>query len=236
MNETQKIPWKRISVEAAAIVTSILLAFSIDAWWDERSDRISLTGAITNLSVEVASARGEIEGATQRNLDRIDALRKFVSLSPDELMKLDDDSIQFLAQMFAVPSPFDASGFALQGLLAGGNLDIIADEDLGAAIIEWSQFPKEIERDYADAVQVSMMRFEQIAGRGALSAIRNTRENPPIPGAVSLREALVSVRRDRAAVDLASMSIFLFENFNNQLARGIDIADKVLEASQRYVR
>ena len=35
MTETQKIPWKRISVEAAASVASILLAFAIDAWWEE---------------------------------------------------------------------------------------------------------------------------------------------------------------------------------------------------------
>jgi hypothetical protein len=236
MNDKNNIPWPRIGVEAVAILVSILLAFSIDAWWDERSDRISLTGAIKNVSAEVASARVEIERATKRNLDRIDALRKFVSLSPDELLKLDDDSIQFLGQIFAPPSPFDASGFALQGLLAGGNLDIIADEDLGAALIEWAQFPKEIERDYAEAVQLTMMRYEQIAGLGTLSAIRNTREDPPIPGAVPMREAVVAARRDLAAVDLASLSIFVFEDFNTQLATGIEIADRVLEASQRYVR
>ena len=33
-----KIPWKRISVEAAAIVASILLAFAIDAWWAELAE------------------------------------------------------------------------------------------------------------------------------------------------------------------------------------------------------
>ena len=36
MTDTQKTPWKRLSVEAVAIVTSILFAFSIDAWWDDR--------------------------------------------------------------------------------------------------------------------------------------------------------------------------------------------------------
>jgi len=37
--ETEKIPWKRLVLEATAIVASILLAFAIDAWWDERQDR-----------------------------------------------------------------------------------------------------------------------------------------------------------------------------------------------------
>ncbi len=35
MSETQNIPWKRIAVEATAIVASILLAFAIDAGWQE---------------------------------------------------------------------------------------------------------------------------------------------------------------------------------------------------------
>ena len=35
MTETQNIPWKRTAVEAAAIVASILLAFAIDAGWQE---------------------------------------------------------------------------------------------------------------------------------------------------------------------------------------------------------
>jgi len=36
MINADKIPWKRLSVEAAAIVASILLAFAIDAWWGDR--------------------------------------------------------------------------------------------------------------------------------------------------------------------------------------------------------
>jgi len=35
---TNNIQWKRISAEGAAIVVSILLAFSIQAWWDERQN------------------------------------------------------------------------------------------------------------------------------------------------------------------------------------------------------
>lgn len=35
----KRIPWQRISVEAAAIVVSILLAFGIDAWWESERER-----------------------------------------------------------------------------------------------------------------------------------------------------------------------------------------------------
>ena len=39
MNTDRKIPWPRIAVEGVAIVASILLAFSIDAWWGDRQQR-----------------------------------------------------------------------------------------------------------------------------------------------------------------------------------------------------
>ncbi len=35
---TTNIPWLRVFVEGVVIVGSILLAFGIDAWWEERSD------------------------------------------------------------------------------------------------------------------------------------------------------------------------------------------------------
>ena len=38
MTSAQKIPWLRIVTESVAIVVSILLAFAIDAWWQNRSE------------------------------------------------------------------------------------------------------------------------------------------------------------------------------------------------------
>ena len=39
MTTHQKLPWKRLFAEGTAIVLSILLAFAIDAWWEDRSDQ-----------------------------------------------------------------------------------------------------------------------------------------------------------------------------------------------------
>ena len=39
MNKLREIPWPRILAEGTAIVVSILLAFSIQAWWENRQDR-----------------------------------------------------------------------------------------------------------------------------------------------------------------------------------------------------
>jgi len=236
MSTAQTIQWKRLSAEAIAIVVSILLAFAIDAWWDERSDSIRLAGAIQNIAAEVRDARKEIENAVGRNEYRIDGMKRFLSLEPDELQELPDDSLLSFSDVFYTPSPFDTSGYALQALLAGGNLEIITDEELRGALIAWAQFPNEIERDYAEALQLSIALFERFARHSVYAAIRNDSGDLKMPDTIRFRDALVSLRRDREAVEAMAQYLFYFQDFNRQLAEGTDFADKVLSAAQAQNR
>ena len=61
MAEQQNIQWKRLTVEAAAIVGSILLAFAIDAWWADRQDRAEEQRIFLGLKSEFEQNLGLIE-------------------------------------------------------------------------------------------------------------------------------------------------------------------------------
>ena len=52
MSTTQNIHWNRIAIEGAAIVASILLAFAIDAWWEDRQERALEVEWLTKLLEE----------------------------------------------------------------------------------------------------------------------------------------------------------------------------------------
>jgi hypothetical protein len=58
MNTDREIPWPRIAVEGVAIVASILFAFAIDTWWDDRqqdaSEQIVLQTLLDDLRVKQA--------------------------------------------------------------------------------------------------------------------------------------------------------------------------------------
>ena len=62
--------------------------------------------------------------------------------------------------------------------------------------------------------------------------MRNELGDLRIPNTVQFRDALVSLRRDEEAVEALAQYLFYFEDFNSQLAEGIDLAEKVLRASQ----
>jgi len=84
MNSTQNIPWKRLSVEAAAIVVSILLAFAIDTWWDERLKRIEENEQLIRLRAEFNT-----------NIERIDERLSFSRMgeSSSEFFTLIEDGL-----------------------------------------------------------------------------------------------------------------------------------------------
>ena len=60
MAEVKRSAWKRLSIEATVIVGSILLAFAIDAWWDQRQERSLERTALIGLQSEYQNHRALI--------------------------------------------------------------------------------------------------------------------------------------------------------------------------------
>jgi hypothetical protein len=123
MSNTQTIPWRRISVEAAAIVASILLAFAIDAWWGDRDSRKQLGLELANVMSELEDNRkrveleiallGRITLAGSTLLDAMSANERITTvIVPDSL-----------AWLTTVWSPtLDASFGAVDALVSSGRL------------------------------------------------------------------------------------------------------------------
>ena len=70
MTGPQIIPWKRPTVEAAAIVASILLAFAIDAWWEERESRSSAHLALVQMLAEMREDSADLHEIREDQLAR----------------------------------------------------------------------------------------------------------------------------------------------------------------------
>jgi hypothetical protein len=60
MSKDQKIQWPRMVAEGAAIVISILLAFAIDAWWEERREIAASHEQMQSLLEEFKEGRHQL--------------------------------------------------------------------------------------------------------------------------------------------------------------------------------
>jgi len=137
MTETQKIQWKRLSVEAGVIVASILFAFAIDAWWDRRQEFEIETAYRQDLLVEMREARAELAGDDERRratLSVIDSLQK------ESATRSVPDSTLTEWILLATRNPaFFPPDAVFQDLLLSGNLHVIRSNELRYALSNYSQ-------------------------------------------------------------------------------------------------
>ena len=141
MTETQKIPWKRISVEAAAIVASILLAFSIDAWWDKRQEREAVQDILMAVFEDFQSGKSFVDYYSKMSIARQDSIDKLLKASKGGASNIIDEEIdRLLADLMFFSEPHVMSEGSIDALLSAGNLGVIESKRLRRLISGWPAF------------------------------------------------------------------------------------------------
>ncbi len=108
MANTHDIPWKRISAEGVAIVVSILLAFSIEAWWAERQERAEERGLLESLYVEFEVNRDEAAFVISVHERAIQAVATLLELSQDEILALPMEAVEEMVGSLGNPYTFNS--------------------------------------------------------------------------------------------------------------------------------
>ncbi len=66
-----QIPWLRVFVEGVVIVGSILLAFGLQAWWDERDERRAERIYLEQLRADLVGAEEQLAAAARHKRLRV---------------------------------------------------------------------------------------------------------------------------------------------------------------------
>jgi len=153
MNKGADIPWKRLSAEAAAIVGSILLAFWIDAWWDDQSDARQERALLGALLQDFETAKDEF-GKTRAGHNKVfSSMEKILywaeagSVEEDEQAEVD----VVLSNVF-YRNTFDPPMGAVDTILASGRLDLLSNTTLVTELTRWKSLVEDLnEREAAAA-------------------------------------------------------------------------------------
>jgi hypothetical protein len=165
MAESQVVPWKRVTVEAVAIVGSILLAFAIDAWWVDRQRLIEERSVLLSLYPE-AQELVRLVDRTNTYIDALrDANRRTYNASASSNTKISDTEIdQFLIAIGWHIEPSIANAPVLESLVKGGGLEVIARGELrrhmAIAMAFLDAYKEEITRD-SDFYNGALLPFLQ---------------------------------------------------------------------------
>jgi hypothetical protein len=151
------IPWLRIATESVVIVGSILLAFAIDAAWQENQDRRKEGAALSSLASEFTENRQRLMDSRNAHLrardDAVGMLRAIANRGdPPGTYELSDSLL--LRQGFV--ESFDPARGALTSLLNSGGLLLISDDSLRMALSAWPDALEDLALSEAMLREVSM--------------------------------------------------------------------------------
>lgn len=135
MAETRKIPLKRISAEIAAIIISILLAFSIDAWWDSRRDIERESMLLVTLKHDFEQNRELLKEALASNQESLATVQEFSNVIANSETAPQNFDLLY-AQSFRVQF-FEPVSATYDALFSGGDFALIRSDELRQAMVEW---------------------------------------------------------------------------------------------------
>jgi hypothetical protein len=128
---------RRIFAEGVAIVVSILLAFAIDAWWDEARERSRERTVLTGLRSEFDANRARLAGNVSEHEATHKAALSLIDLS-DSGGAVPPDSMDYLLRrVFIDAYSYNPSGGVLDGLIASGELGLVRDPELRGLLASW---------------------------------------------------------------------------------------------------
>ena len=149
MTETQSVPWKRLSVETAAIVASILLAFAIDAWWEDRQIRYEEQEVLQGLQEEFVSIHGVLTRDKARHLQRLQSLEDLLLAFDNRQPKNSGTIVDAVLLEMMYPGTSKIGNGTLDALLSSGRAEILTSRRLRTQLAAWEGVIGEVWDDQA---------------------------------------------------------------------------------------
>jgi len=137
MSNAQTIPWTRISVEAGAIVASILLAFAIDAWWDGVQERAEEREILSSLCAEFEVNQKVLARTAGIHRRILGAMQEIVSASEMDISVHDESLDSLFSQAGGTPHYNPAMG-ALAATISSGRIDLVRNIELRNRLAGWN--------------------------------------------------------------------------------------------------
>jgi hypothetical protein len=229
----QKIPWKRVAIEALAIVGSILLAFAIDAWWDELRDREDTEILLSSLHDELVQVEEFMSWHDQYVGAIRDSARQLLTAAVGLDQELGERKIdRLLADLTYIVSDVWFEVPELNSLVLNDDFSLIEDRDLRRRLKSWkaqNDFFRYGVRLQEKHVNDRFMPF--LEENASLQQIYNADEHlPGFPVDTSPLDK-IELRELRSHSPLLDDPVF-----QNLLTRRIGRMDNMLDArNERYV-
>ena len=147
MNEVQKIPWKRLIAEATAIIISILLAFAIDAWWQERDERKTEQLLLKRLQADFIEIEVALSFIADEHHEASAACITLMNFPLGEPLPATPEFDAMIAVTFLTSRTFNPGAGAVAAFLSSEGARLVHNQPLVDLLLAWSGMVEELQEE-----------------------------------------------------------------------------------------
>jgi hypothetical protein len=147
MTENQPLPWKRLFAEATAIVLSILLAFAIDAWWDDRSNRRAEQLLLQRLKADFLAIRSSLRMIESEHRETSAGCIALMSIAEGSSVPSTPEYDRMVALIFLTSRTFNPGSGAVAAFLGGGGTKLVDNQPLADLLLSWPGLVEELQEE-----------------------------------------------------------------------------------------
>lgn len=168
MSNSQQLPWKRVLLEGLVIVVSILLAFSIDAWWDNHLEQQREREHLESMRAEFQASLSGLDGVLASIQGHAKDVESFIAL----LKAAGDEPVLIPGSLLGSAITWrtsDVSTSTLDALMASGDLNLLRNVELRANLAGLPAFLSDVTEDeivaqhFAESVMSVFLAREGLA-------------------------------------------------------------------------
>ncbi|MEM7283289.1 MAG: hypothetical protein AAF438_16860 [Pseudomonadota bacterium] len=173
----RQMSWLGFGVEGIIIISSILLALAIEAWWQERDDRTREQYYLNTLRSDLSAAKEELAQTIQRDSELIETAESFLAILRSDSDRITNETDwRDLTRITFDPVLLQTE--SLSALIVSGDIRLIEDTVMRERLVavhalldSKNRWRRELEADIMDVVIDLMPRIEAL----------RTEDNIPIP-------------------------------------------------------
>lgn len=160
MAHSTRIPWKRISAESAAIVGSILIAFSIDAWWEDRIEREAEMWMLQRLYADFSEISSSLEVNEGEHRQALEACVSLLDMSAEgEPLPMTPEVDSMVGYAFLTARTFNPGSGAVDAFLNNETSQLVRNQPLADLLIKWSGLVEELQEEEAQLMKGVVERW-----------------------------------------------------------------------------
>jgi hypothetical protein len=144
---TNPIQWQRLFAEAAAIVLSILLAFAIDAWWGDRSDRRAEQILLQRLRADFLEIKSTLRFVESEHRETSAGCIALMTIAEGQPVPATAKYDRMVALVFLTSRTFNPGSGAVAAFVDGGGARLVDNPPLADLLLAWPGIVEELQEE-----------------------------------------------------------------------------------------